>query len=175
MRQAFGRPWQSGVHLEGRPNSRPMEVPALRRIPMLLRRARVGHLATADRRGQPYVVPICFVFDGYAIFTPIDKKPKRVAPRQLRRVRNIDANARVALMVDAYREDWRRLWHILVLGTAKVIQPGATDHERAVQLLRRKYRQYRTMRLEDSLVLQIAPHRITSWRAGTRSRIPRSS
>lgn len=115
------------------------------------------------------------MFDRHALFTPIDKKPKRVSPRQLRRVRNIDINPRVAVSVDAYREDWRCLWHILVLGTASVMQPGTTDHAHAVRLLRRKYRQYHTVPLEDSLVLQIVPHRIASWRADTQSRIPRST
>lgn len=104
------------------------------------------------------------MFDRHALFTPIDKKPKRVSPRQLRRVRNIAATPRVAVSVDAYREDWRCLWHILVLVTASVMQPGTTDHAHAVRLLRRKYRQYHTMPLEDNLVLQIVPHRIASWR-----------
>jgi PPOX class probable F420-dependent enzyme len=118
-----------------------------------------------DRRGQPYVVPVCFAFDGRCVFTPIDRKPKRVPPSRLRRVRNIESNRRVALIVDAYREDWRRLWYVLVLGAATVIPPGTAVHVRAVGLLRRKYRQYRAMGLEDSLVLRIVPRHITAWSA----------
>jgi len=131
----------------------------------VLRRARVGRLATADQRGHPYVIPICFVFDGRAIYSALDEKPKRVAARRLRRVRNIEVNPTAALVVDAYREDWRRLWYVLVLGPAAVIAAGTPEHLRAVGLLRRKYRQYRRMRLEDRPVLRISPRRVVSWSA----------
>lgn len=139
----------------------------LRPIPRadLLRRARVGRLATADGRGRPHVVPICFAYDGRAVYSAIDEKPKRTAPARLRRVRNIEINPAAALVVDAYREDWRRLWYVLVLGEAAVLQPGTREHLRAVRLLRHKYRQYGRMRLEDRPVLRLAPQRIVSWSA----------
>ena len=63
----------------------------------MLREARVARLATADAGGQPHVVPVCFAVDGRTIYTPLDEKLKRVAPRRLRRVRNIEANPRIAL------------------------------------------------------------------------------
>ena len=132
-----------------------------------LRRARIGRLATADRRGHPSVIPICFAYDGRAIYSAIDEKPKRVAAGRLRRVRNIEVNPAVALVVDAYREDWRRLWYVLVLGDAAVLAAGAPEHLRATRLLRRKYRQYGTMRLEDRPVLKIIPRRIVSWSAAS--------
>lgn len=133
--------------------------------PLLLRRARVAHLATADRGGAPHVVPVCFACDSHAIYTAIDEKPKRVSPRALRRVRNVETNPQVALVVDIYDEDWRRLRYVLVLGTAAVLSPGGPEHARAVMRLRRKYPQYRAMRLEDRPMLRITPHRIASWAA----------
>jgi len=139
----------------------------------VLRSARVGRLATADLRGRPHVVPICFAFDGVTIYSAIDEKPKRVAPGRLRRVRNIEVNPAVALVVDAYREDWRRLWYVLVVGDAAVIPAGTPEHLRATRLLRRKYRQYGRMRLEDRPVLRIVPRRTVSWfaaSAGARAR-----
>jgi len=120
------------------------------------------------------VVPICFAFDGRAIYTAIDEKPKRVSPARLRRVRNIEANPHVALVVDAYDEDWRRLWYVLVLGTAAVLGPGAAGHTAAVARLRRKYPQYRAMRLETRPVLRITPRRIVAWPAGASPRPRRS-
>lgn len=131
----------------------------------MLRRARVARLATADRQGRPSVVPICFAVRGRRLYSAIDEKSKRAAPRRLKRVRNIAANPHVALVVDAYREDWRRLWYVLVIGTAEVIQPGAAEHAAALRALRRKYRQYRTMRLEERPVLGITPGRIVMWTA----------
>ena len=72
---------------------------------------RVGRLGTADAAGQPHVVPFCYAWDGTALFSAIDAKPKRAAPRALRRIRNIEANPRVR--VRAGRR-WRK-------GTATVL------------------------------------------------------
>jgi PPOX class probable F420-dependent enzyme len=124
----------------------------------------VGHLATADRTGAPHVIPVCFVFDGRTVYSAIDEKPKRASPRRLRRVRNIVANPRVALVVDEYDEDWRRLRYVLVRGTARILERGA-EHARAIVLLRRKYPQYRLMRLEDRPLLRITPRRFVAWAA----------
>jgi coenzyme F420-0:L-glutamate ligase / coenzyme F420-1:gamma-L-glutamate ligase len=136
----------------------------------ILRRARVARLATADRRGRPHVVPICFAVAGRRLYSPIDEKPKRAAPLRLKRVRNIMENPRIALVVDAYREDWRRLWYVLVFGTAEVIEPGTAEHAAALRALRRKYRQYRAMRLEARPVLGITPGRIVTWPRTARTR-----
>lgn len=131
---------------------------------LMLRNARVARLATADARGAPHVIPVCFAFDGRAIYTAIDEKPKRTSPRGLRRVRNIIANPQVALVVDHYVEDWRRLRYVLVRGTAIIIDRGA-EHRRAIARLREKYRQYRTMRLEGLPVLKISSLTVASWEA----------
>ncbi len=133
------------------------------RVALLLRRARVARLATADPRGQPYAVPVCFAFDGGSIVSVIDAKPKRLAPRRLRRIRNIALNPRVALLVDAYHETWTRLWYVLVLGRAELVEPGTPRHAPAIRLLRRKYRQYRTMPLDEALVIDIVPQRVAAW------------
>ena len=70
-----------------------------------LRDARVGRLATADASARPLVVPICYVFDGARCYSVVDAKPKRA--RDLRRLRNIAANPRAALVADAQRPDGR--------------------------------------------------------------------
>lgn len=128
----------------------------------VLRGARVARLATADERGRPHVIPICFAVDGRTIYTPIDEKPKRAAPRRLRRVRNIAVNPHVALVVDDYEEDWSRLRYLLVSGTAQILE-GGPEHARAIALLREKYPQYRKMRLEERPVLRISPQRTVMW------------
>src|SRR5213080_897389 len=103
-----------------------------------IRAARVAHLATADAKGQPHVIPICFVFDGKEFFSPIDEKPKRTAPMKLKRLRNIAENPNVSLVIDRYDEDWSKLAYVLITGIAKVLFRGK-KHERAVRLLRSKY------------------------------------
>ena len=128
-----------------------------------LRRARVARLATADRRGRPHVVPVCFAYDGRAFYTAVDLKPKRAAPEKLTRVRNILANPNVALLVDDYREDWSRLWFILVRGNARLLRRGK-EQQKAHRLLRKKYRQYAAGLLPAGApVIRIRPKRIFAW------------
>ena len=57
---------------------------------------RVGRLGTADATGQPLVVPFCYAWDGAALFSAIDAKPKRAAGGELKRIRNIAANPKVS-------------------------------------------------------------------------------
>jgi len=130
----------------------------------LIRSARVAHLATADANGQPHVIPICFVFDGGNFYSPIDEKPKRIAPQKLKRLKNIRENPQVSLVVDRYDEDWRKLEYILVTGKARVLLGGA-KHRKAVNLLRRKYPQYRFMVIDQRPLIVIRPTRMTSWGA----------
>ena len=72
----------------------------------LLAEARVGHLATSDRQGQPHVIPVCFALHESNLYSVLDQKPKRAPLTRLRRVRNILANPTAALIVDHYQEDW---------------------------------------------------------------------
>jgi len=129
---------------------------------------RVARLATASVEGQPAVIPVCYVFDGDIIYTPIDEKPKSVDAGSLKRVKNIRANPTVALVVDDYSEDWNRLVYVLIAGTAQIIssRDDASEHTRAVELLREKYPQYRAMKLEERPIIKITPSRIKRWAPG---------
>ena len=135
-----------------------------RNVTRFVRSARVAHLATADARGMPHVIPICFVFDGKNFYSPIDEKPKRTVPRKLKRLRNIKENPQVALVIDRYDENWTKLAYILIMGKARVLVSGA-KHRKAVHLLRRKYSQYRKMRIDRLPMILIGPTRTTSWGA----------
>jgi PPOX class probable F420-dependent enzyme len=126
-------------------------------------------LACSTKHGIPLDIPICFAFDGSIIYSSIDEKPKRAAPLALRRVSNIKENANVCLTVDTYSEDWRKLQYVLVLGRAKVAQRGKKFPE-AVALLRRKYHQYSSMKLETRPLVTIRPLRIVAWKSTTTPR-----
>ena len=130
-----------------------------------IRDHRVARLATADGDGRPAVIPCCYVFDGEHFYSPIDDKPKQVAPRQLKRVRNIESNPHVALVIDDYADDWSKLAYVMVSGLATIIQPGTAEHMRAVARLRDKYPQYRAMAIDERIVIKITPARITPWRS----------
>jgi PPOX class probable F420-dependent enzyme len=124
---------------------------------------RVARLATVDVTGTPHLVPVCYAFDGDCFYTPLDEKPKRVVDQRLRRVRNILASGRVALLVDRYDDDWSRLAYVLVQGRAEVLAPQAAGHAPALTLLRARYAQYGSMELEMRPVIVITPTRAVSW------------
>src|ERR1700752_3193414 len=81
---------------------------------------RVGHLATADARAIPHLVPVCFVVSEGALYITIDQKPKGDV-RALKRLRNISENPVAAFVADCWDEDWTRLGWGLLRGPAKTL------------------------------------------------------
>lgn len=79
--------------------------------------ARVARLATVDAGLRPHLVPVVFAAHGEEIVTAVDWKPKR--SQQLKRLDNIAAHPAVCLLVDAYDEDWERLWWVRADGDAR--------------------------------------------------------
>jgi PPOX class probable F420-dependent enzyme len=130
-----------------------------------LKQARVARLASLDAEGNPHIVPVCFVYDGSVFYTAVDRKPKRVAPGRLARLRHIAARPQVALVVDEYQEDWAQLWWVMVRGKATLL-PASANKERAAAIrdLKAKYPQYAAGILpDDAPIIRITPERITSW------------
>jgi PPOX class probable F420-dependent enzyme len=123
---------------------------------------RVGHLATADSRAAPHVVPVCFAMSQDTLYITIDEKPKRVSGAALKRVRNIEHNPTVAIVVDRYDEDWTRLGWVMLRGRAEILRAG-TEHDHAQQLLRSRYRQLAAMRIAEQPVIAVRLERVTSW------------
>jgi coenzyme F420-0:L-glutamate ligase/coenzyme F420-1:gamma-L-glutamate ligase len=134
-----------------------------------LRDARVARFATVGEDGAPHLVPVCYhaTLDAHgvtALDIALDEKPKGVAPRALRRVRNLLANPAVALLIDHYDDDnWDRLAFLRVDGRAALLGPGDAAHASAVAALRAKYPQYRAMALESRPIIRIAPTGVSGW------------
>ena len=127
---------------------------------------RVARLATVDGSGRPTVLPICYAFDGKRFYSAIDEKPKTVSSARLKRLRNIQANPQVSLVIDDYSEEWTQLRYVLVRGAADVLEPGGIDasqHAKAVELLREKYAQYRTMAIDQQPVIRIEVTTLKGW------------
>lgn len=124
---------------------------------------RVARLATSDAEGHPHVVPVCFAFDGSRFYIALDEKPKRVEQRNLRRVRNIEARHEAMLLFDHYDDDWSRLAFVQVYGHADLLMPGAPGHTGALLLLRERYVQYRSMKLEAYPVIVVTPEHVVGW------------
>jgi PPOX class probable F420-dependent enzyme len=122
---------------------------------------RVGHLATADRKGMPHVIPVCYVLAEGTLYITIDEKPKR-QDRLLKRVRNILENPQAAFVADRYDEDWRRLGWVMLRGRAEILEMGA-EHDAAQAMLRGRYPQYRAMSLAGLPVIAVRVERAVSW------------
>jgi PPOX class probable F420-dependent enzyme len=130
--------------------------------------ARVAHLATADARGRPHLVPIAFALLGAdMIVSAVDHKPKRTTA--LRRLANVAANPAVAVLVDHYSDDWDQLWWARADGRGRVLEPSGDSDEpqlraAAVGALSERYSQYRE-RPPAGAVLAIEVTRWSAWRA----------
>lgn len=102
--------------------------------------APAARLATVRPDGRPHLVPITFALDGDTVVTAVDHKPKSTTA--LQRLRNIEANPTVSVLVDHYADDWSQLWWVRADGDARIVHEGS-DHEQAVRALVAKYDQYR--------------------------------
>jgi PPOX class probable F420-dependent enzyme len=125
--------------------------------------ARVARLATADAGGVPHLVPVVFAADGDTVFSAVDRKPKRTTA--LKRLANVRANPRVALLADEYDdEDWDALWWVRADGEGRVLDPGDPLARRAVELLQERYPQHRAAPPEGP-VLAVDVMRWSGWSA----------
>src|SRR5260370_38304368 len=103
--------------------------------------AQVARLATVGSDGRPHIVPITFALDDDTIYFAVDFKPKKTA--DLQRLRNIEANPFVSVLVDHYEDDWTKLWWVRPDGGARIVIDGAV-FERGIWLLTRPYPAYKT-------------------------------
>jgi len=87
----------------------------------LIKGTKVARLATVDQKSHPYVVPVVFVFHENSFFIPLDEKTKTINPRKLKRVKNIEKNPNVTLLIDKYQNDWKKLFFLMIHGRATMI------------------------------------------------------
>ncbi|NUW35074.1 TIGR03668 family PPOX class F420-dependent oxidoreductase [Nonomuraea sp. SMC257] len=123
---------------------------------------RVARLATVDAAGAPHLVPVTFALTGDRVVIAVDHKPKTTT--HLKRLRNIRANPRVALLADHYDDDWTRLWWVRADGTARVLAPDTATSGPAMDALVEKYEQYRRTRPAGPVVL-VDVTRWSGWRS----------
>src|SRR5262249_25047070 len=127
-----------------------------------LAQQRIAHLATADRRAVPHVVPVCYAIFERTLYITIDEKPKRRPAAALKRLRNIAENSAVAVIVDRYDEDWARLGWVMLRGHAEILRPGK-EHPDAPALRRPRYAQLGAMQMANHRGIAVRSERTTSW------------
>ncbi len=135
--------------------------------------ARRAILATIDAKGRPRTVPVCFVVDpddsgGIQLLIPLDDKPKSIDDKHgLARVRDVQRQPYVSLLVEHWSEDWSKLGWLRLHGPATLLEPDevAMAYPEVAERLRAKYRQYVTHALESSPMIFINIERTVSWGA----------
>jgi PPOX class probable F420-dependent enzyme len=102
----------------------------------LLSSQRVARLALLDERDLPRVLPVTFAVWEGAVWSAIDRKPKRAGePARVRRLRR---RPEAALLVDRYDDDWTRLAWVELRGPVSIRPVGP-----ALEALALRYDQYR--------------------------------
>ena len=100
-----------------------------------------------------------FVTIDDVIAVPVDTvKPK--SGRRLQRLTNVEADARVVLLVDEYSDDWSQLWWVRIHATAAEVEPTAA-HRSALAQAFPAYAPTGTV----TRVLVLTPAEITGWTA----------
>lgn len=129
-----------------------------------IERARVARLATIDSEFKPHLVPVVFVFDGNHFYIPVDEKRKTAKPEKLKRIRNIQDNPNVTLLIDEYSEDWTKLAFVMIQGKASVAtkEEGNIQVREAYKKLMTKYLQYQKVRVGEMCII-ITPKKVASW------------
>jgi PPOX class probable F420-dependent enzyme len=121
--------------------------------------ARVARLALLDESDRARLLPVTFAVWEGAVWSAIDRKPKR--SREPARVRRLRRRPDAALLVDVYDDDWSRLAWVELRGRVEVL--AAEDHSGALEALAAKYEQYRTKPPPGPL-LRLEPGAANCWR-----------
>lgn len=97
--------------------------------------AKVARVGTIDDRGRVHLVPVVFALEGDTLYSNSDAGPP------VKRLRNLERDARVTVLIDEYDEDWSKVWWVRLRGTGRrVEEPGEEGRARA--LLMAKYPQF---------------------------------
>lgn len=126
----------------------------------LLERERVCRVATADGAGAPHVVPVCHILHNGKIYF--------ASGRRSQKVRDIQANPRVAVAVDVYTEEWGHLFGATVQGTARLVSAGAEFRALRARIYEKfpQYPEASAIGERDSVFVEITPVRASDWGLG---------
>ncbi len=123
------------------------------RVEPFLRHARVARMATTGTDGAPHVVPVCPVLDRGRVYVATEGGS--------RKVRNLEADPRVAIVFDDYVEDWNALRQVMVRGRARLIRRGLRWNELR-ELFHAKFQQYPEVAPigHGDVIVEIAPEEV---------------
>ena len=118
-------------------------------------RARVFHVGSAGKDGHPHTAPVSPAYDAKArTFYFATERGGRTAT-------NLRARPRASVAVDDYSENWNSLHGVMLQARARKLERGK-EFEHSVQLLKKKFRQYRPMELDYIVALKVESV-VASW------------
>jgi PPOX class probable F420-dependent enzyme len=120
----------------------------------------VARLGFLDREDRPRVLPVTYALHDGALWSAVDRKPKR--PGEPARIRYLRRRPEAALTVDRYSDHWSELAWVQVLG--RVDLRAAAESAGALAALAEKYEPYANESPPGPL-LRLVPERIMCWRA----------
>jgi PPOX class probable F420-dependent enzyme len=120
----------------------------------------VARLALLDEEDLPRVLPVTFAVLGDAVWSAIDRKPKRAV--EPARVRRLSRRPEAAVLVDRYDDDWSWLAWVELRGRVSIV--AAADAAPALAALTAKYPQY-VDEPPPGPLLRLAVERATCWNA----------
>jgi nitroimidazol reductase NimA-like FMN-containing flavoprotein (pyridoxamine 5'-phosphate oxidase superfamily) len=124
-------------------------------VAKLLTYERVCRVVTAG--SALHAVPVCHVLEEGRLYFGSD-------PTSLK-VRNLQKDPRIAVVVDLYSEDWDHHKGAMIQGTAKIIRRGP-QFRRVRTLLYKKYAQYQgaaALEESDSVIVEVSPVHVSAW------------
>ncbi|MDW7985717.1 MAG: pyridoxamine 5'-phosphate oxidase family protein [Nitrososphaerota archaeon] len=124
-----------------------------------INKARVMRFSSISKEGYPHVVPLCHVYDNGYLYAVTDYGTKKL--------RNIEHNNKVAVIVDEYGEPWGKNKGIMIQGRAEILERGE-EFRRVAQLLTRKFPYYERepygpIEEGDAPIIKIIPEKAVSW------------
>ena len=123
--------------------------------------ARVCRIATVRPSGEPHAIPVCPVFDGEAtIYVNIG--------RRYATAEGVEASGQVAVLIDEYTDDWSKLKGVLLRCRSERVE--GQESERAWELIRKKFPQYKPIGWSPRLTLAL---RVYDWRQWGITEVPR--
>ena len=125
-------------------------------------RARICHIGSVGLDGRPHTAPVSPAYDAKTrtLYLATDGGG--------RTAKNLRAKPRAAVAFDDYSEDWNGLHGVMLRARARKLERGA-ELERSVVLLRRKFKQYKSIEIDYVIALKVESI-VASWGLGARRR-----